>query len=85
MQRLCVSACSSSIPSVRQTLQAAQMHNNKLWYIHTLECDSAAQSGKPLMDTKLWIHIRNALLSGSSQTEKATHVWDSTQSTLKER
>lgn len=77
MQRL-VCECLQQLYSQCQTLQAAQMHNNKLWYIHTVGCDSATQRDKPPMDTKLWIHIRNTLLRGSSQTEKATRVWDST-------
>jgi len=55
MQRL-VCVCLQQLYSQCQTLQAAQMHNDKLWYIHTVGCDSATKGqttdGHKTVDTR---------------------------------
>lgn len=45
----------------------------------------ATQRNKRLMGTIPWMHLRNTMLSGSSQTEKATHLCDSTYMIFMER
>ena len=59
----------------------------KLWYIHTMEYDSAIKRKKLLMNTTTWVNLKDIVLSERSRSQKVTccmfsFIWHSRRAKL---
>lgn len=48
---------------------------NKLWYFHMMEYYSTYKINEMLKQAIMWMILENIVLSGRSQTPKATYLW----------
>ena len=56
-----------------------------MWHIHKREYYSAVKRKVTLMHGTMWMNLENIMLSGRSQTQKATSIWNTPNMPSKDR